>query len=110
MPSEFYARAKIGFNINQSPVSSSVIFKPLEIVSAGVFCLTQDVSDLKGMFEAGKEVGIFGAVSDVESCVERVLGDEEGCREAARAARDRARREHTWEDRVERLVKAARGA
>jgi hypothetical protein len=66
---------------------------------SGSAYLTHDNVDLHGLYEVGREIATY---RDIDECVDRtraLLADDDARECMARAGRDRALREHTWDRR-----------
>jgi spore maturation protein CgeB len=100
-----YSRSKInlGFSLCDTQADGRRIeqlrLRDFEVPMAGGFYMTGEMEELADFFVPGREVVCYRGVEDlVEKCRHYLARDGE--REAiARAGRERALREHTWQER-----------
>jgi hypothetical protein len=72
---------------------------------SGSAYLTHDNPDLAGLYEVGREIATY---RDADECVDRaraLLADDDARECMARAGRDRALRDHTWDRRFGELFR-----
>ena len=78
--------------------------RDFEAPMSGSLYLTHNNPDLHALYRVGEEIVTY---SSPEECADRVvycLSHESQAQEIARAGRERARREHTWDHRLARLL------
>lgn len=96
---------KIALNTNHYAGIGDVNKRTFELAGIGAFQLTDDRAALRRYFEPGVEVATFTGRADLRDKVQHYLGKPELRAEMARRARERAHREHTFEHRLEQLLK-----
>ncbi|OIQ87095.1 hypothetical protein GALL_310510 [mine drainage metagenome] len=76
---------------------------------SGSCYLTQDNPDLHALYDIGREIVTYRTVEDCVAQVRRLLADDAAREAIARAGRDRAAMEHTWDRRFTDLFVGLRG-
>lgn len=66
---------------------------------SGSAYLTHDNADLHGLYEVGREIATYRGIDECVDRARALLADDEARECMARAGRDRALREHTWDRR-----------
>ena len=66
---------------------------------SGSAYLTHDNADLHGLYEVGREIATYRDIDECVDCARALLADDDARECMARAGRDRALREHTWDRR-----------
>jgi spore maturation protein CgeB len=72
---------------------------------SGSAYLTHDNPDLAGLYDIGRDIATY---RDVDECVDRaraLLADDDARERMARAGRERALRDHTWDRRFGELFR-----
>lgn len=97
--------AKIALNTNHYAGIGDVNKRTFELAGIGAFQLTDDRPALSEYFEVGKEVVTFKGRADLRDKVFHYLGQPDERVKIAQAAADRAHRDHTFEKRLEVLLR-----
>lgn len=71
---------------------------------SGSLYLTHDNADLRGLYEVGQEIAVYGSADDCIDKVRYFLAHDREREAMAAAGRLRAAREHTWDRRVTELL------
>jgi len=99
-----YNCARIGLSLHEDERWQGVNNRTFEICGAGCLCLVDKWNDIPAMFEVGKEIITYDSPEAMNEQIRRYLGDESARRRIARAARQRAHAQHTFQHRVHRLI------
>lgn len=81
-----------------------------EAAGSGALVLSEWRSDMDGLFLRDSEVLSFTSYDELQSKFSRARNDHEWARSIADAARARAEREHTYDKRLENLIKVTSGS
>ncbi len=103
-----YARGKIAINISQGGEEEGASHKPFQIAASGVAQVHINRRGLADLFEPHKEIGLFDTPGQARAIIAELLADDARRRALGTAALARLRRDHTWEDRLQRMFKHAR--
>ncbi len=100
--------AKIGlnFHVDHQPgeLDRGLNIRAFELAACGVFQLLQRVPGVTEFFEEGKEIVCFDSREEMIDKIRYYLAHDEERQRIAAAAHARALREHTWAQRIERMV------
>ena len=97
--------AKIALNTNHYAGIGDVNKRTFELGGMGAFQLTDNRPALNEYFEVGKEVVTFDGRADIREKVQYYLARPEERQQIAKAAAKRALRDHTFEKRLEVLLR-----
>jgi spore maturation protein CgeB len=104
--------SKININLHSStqlagidPVGDFVNPRVFEIAACGAFQMVDQRAALPPLMEAGKELVTFSSLKDLREKIDYYLKNEEEREEIARAGRVRALADHTFERRVEEMLR-----
>lgn len=96
---------RIALNTNHYAGIGDVNKRTFELCGIGAFQLTDERAALGKYFEPGKEIVTFTGRGDLREKVEHYLARPEERAEIARRGRERAHRDHTFERRLESLLR-----
>ncbi|WP_243735014.1 CgeB family protein [Paenibacillus turpanensis] len=117
----YYSGAKIVINLHRSwkpgpdnrnsrgVPALSINPRTFEMSACGTFQLTDLRHDLPSYYVPGSEVGVFQTTDELIAKIEYYLRHEEQRKEAALRALGRTAREHSYDNRVHRLLHAVFG-
>jgi len=71
----------------------------------GVFYLTEDNAELKNFYKSDKELIFYNDKEDLSDKIKYYLANDNEREKIAKAGRDRAIKEHSWEKRFEKCFK-----
>lgn len=101
--------AKIGLNFHvdhaAGELDRGLNMRAFELAGCGVFQLLQRVPGVCEFFEEGKEIVCFDTAEEMLDKIDYYLSHDAERERIAQAGRERALRDHTWAQRVERMVK-----
>lgn len=101
--------AKIGlnFHVDHQPgeLDRGLNVRAFELAACGTFQLLQRVPGVGEFFEEGKEIVCFDTAEEMLDKIRHYLSHEEERRRIAEAARARVLRDHTWERRVQKMLR-----
>jgi spore maturation protein CgeB len=97
--------AKIALNTNHYAGIGDVNKRTFELGGMGAFQLTDNRPALNEYFEVGKEVVTFDGRADLKEKVQYYLARPDERQRIAQAAAERAHRDHTFEKRLEVLLR-----
>jgi hypothetical protein len=104
----YYGSCKASVNLFGGCVHSGMPLRPFEICCSGGLLFTQYNRELPEMFDIGRECVAFGSDDEMLAQIDRVLTAPGEFEAVVKAGRSRVLRDHTWDRRVEMIVKAAR--
>lgn len=84
--------------------------RTFEVPGAGGFLLTEDAPGLDRWYRPGQEVAVFRNSTELANQIRHYLSHPDDRDAVARAGHDRTRREHTYEHRLEAVLRFARRA
>lgn len=102
-----YRRGRVALNINAAHDEEGLSHKPFQIASSGVACVHHRSSGLEECFEPGREVSTFGRADELLESIRALVSNPSRAREMGMAMQERAMREHTWDQRLVRMLEAA---
>jgi len=102
-----YAQGRIALNVNAAHDEAGLTHKPFQIAASGVCCVHHATLGLDQCFEPGEEIEVFERGPELLDVVRSLAGDAQRRARLAENALGRAKREHTWERRLESFVRAA---
>jgi hypothetical protein len=105
---EIYARGRIALNINAGHDEEGLTHKPFQIAASGVACVHHDSLGLAEAFAPGDEILPFGGGRALLEAVRELLASDSRRTALAEAMRARARRDHTWDRFLHRVLSAER--
>jgi len=108
------AGATVGVNVHQrfgtgdaARYGSGANMRVFELAAVGTPQLSDAKGDIPRHFTPDKEIVLYRSAAELRECAQALLGDEALCRSLAKAARERALREHTWAQRLRELLSVA---
>ncbi len=104
----FYPLSAINFNCTSKQMKGAVNQRVFDVPAAGAFLLTDWREQLGEMFEPGREVVCYHSPEEAEDLAGYYLNHPEAREKIALAARARVLRDHTYDQRLRRLVEYMR--
>jgi len=103
---EIYCASRINLNFDDIGFTSYQCGKvrDFEIPMCGALMLSTHNGHLEDYFNIGSEVFTFKNIRECLEQVHRLLADADLCQLARQQARERALKEHTWEERIRMLL------
>lgn len=100
-----YCSARVGFNCS---VENDINMRVFEIPACGLPLITNEIpyNGLEELFARGQELLTYSSREELFSCVERLLEDGNLLQSIATAGRRRVLRDHTYAQRMTRLLAA----
>lgn len=100
------ARIGLNFHVDHAPgeLDRGLNVRAFELAACGVFQLLQRVPSVSQFFEEGREIVCFDTKEEMVEKIRYYLSHEDERRRIAEAARQRVLRDHTWRQRVTRIV------
>jgi hypothetical protein len=103
---EVYKRSKIVVNIARDDYPSDANLRAFEAMAGGALLITQCPTELAAIgFEEGVHFIGYREEQEVPQLVRRYLEDKPARRRVAEAGRDKVLREHTYDSRVEAILR-----
>jgi spore maturation protein CgeB len=99
-----YRLAKISLNTNVLPRARGVNLKTFEICAAGGFQLTDNPTDLGGLFEIDRELAVFGGEGDFRAKILEWLAKSKERADIAAAGKRRVIEDHSMAMRINELM------
>ncbi|RJQ13674.1 MAG: hypothetical protein C4560_13840 [Nitrospiraceae bacterium] len=103
--------SEININLHSStyhkgvnPFGDFVNPRTFEIAACGAFQLVDRRSGLEGLFDAGEEIIVFDDLDDLRHKISYYIEHPEERKRTAEKARQRVRKEHTYEHRMRRML------
>ncbi len=103
-----YPAAKVNFNATSLQMKGAVNQRVFDCPAVGAFVLTDSRRQLEELFEPGREVAVYDSPEAVPEALDRWLADQPGREALVRRARARVLAEHTYERRLEDLIRNMR--
>lgn len=97
-----YAQSKIVINIC---FDNDVNMRVFEAMASGALLITDEADGLEELFEDGKHLVIYRDDEQACALIEKYLGDEEARERIARAGSELVLAEHTYEKRLEHMLR-----
>jgi spore maturation protein CgeB len=108
------AGATVGVNVHQqfgtgdgARYGSGANMRVFELAAVGTPQLSDAKADIPRHFTPDQEIVLYRSAAELRERAKALLEDEALCRALAKAARERALREHTWAHRLRELLSAA---
>jgi spore maturation protein CgeB len=101
-----YNACKIALNIHYHLTGDGANYRTFEITGCGAFQIVDDRKDLASLFEVGQEVVTYEYknLSDLEEKVRYYLNNDQKRIAIAQKGQERAHRDHTLQQRMDRLI------
>jgi len=107
---EIVRDSRISLNFSRSRGGRQLKARTFEVPGAGGFLLTEDAPGLDRWYRPGEEVAVFRNSSELVSQIRFFLDHPTERDAVARAGHERTRREHTYEHRLNEVLRFARRA
>ncbi|WFS63738.1 DUF3880 domain-containing protein [Pseudodesulfovibrio thermohalotolerans] len=104
----FYPCADINFNCTSRQMKGAVNQRVFDVPACGGFLLTDHREQMEDLFDLDREAAVYRRVEDIPDMVERFAADETSRKDIARAALRRILAEHTYENRLKKLLSIMR--
>jgi spore maturation protein CgeB len=108
------AGATVGVNVHQQFANgaperygSGANMRVFELAAIGTPQLSDAKGDIPRHFTPDKEIVLYRTTAELREKAKALLNDAALCQSLAKAARERALREHTWAQRLRELLKLA---
>jgi spore maturation protein CgeB len=101
---KLYKASKINLNITKTQLKTTVNQRVFDVSSCGGFILTDYRRDLGELFDLGGEIQIYKDLADLREKVQYYLSHPEDRREFSNRARQRVLKEHTYRERLKRII------
>ena len=110
MPKIFHL-SKINVNITMKSIQSGLSLRVWDILGCGGFCLSNYQSEIPDFFEIGKDIECYESIEECKEKIEYYLEHEDLRREISQHGYEKVRSLHTYEKRIECMLKyLTRGA
>lgn len=100
----FYNACDINFNATHIQMRQAVNQRVFDVPASGGFLLTDHQKAIGELFEIGKEVITYRDKEEIPELVRFYLDNPEARRGVAERGRERVLREHTYKQRLERII------
>lgn len=104
----FYPCSQINFNCTSQQMKGAVNQRVFDVPATESFLLTDYREQVENLFEMGKEIICYKSPEEAKDLVKYYLDHPEEGKKIAKAARKRVLKEHTYEHRVQELIKVMR--
>jgi len=104
----FYPHSKINFNCTSMQMKGASNQRILDVPAAGAFVITDWREQMEPMFDEGTEVICFREKEEIPDLIRYYLKHDTERENIALAARKRVLACHTWDKRVEEIVRVMR--
>ena len=101
----FYQWSDVNFNCTSKQMKGAVNQRLFDVPAAGAFLITDWREQMDELFEPGKEMIVFREPEEIPELVEYYLRHPEARTRMALAARRRVLAEHTWDHRLQFILK-----
>jgi len=105
---DFYPRNRINFNCTSAQMKGAVNQRVFDVPASGSFLLTDYRRQLEDLFDARRETVCFDGVEEIPELVRYYLRHPELRQKIVQAARQRILSEHTYEIRLQKLMRTMR--
>lgn len=105
---EFYGMSDINFNCTSKQMKGAVNQRIFDVPAAGAFVLTDWREQMDALFEPQKEIIAFREPEEAPDLIRHYLAHPGERAKVAAAARRRVLAEHTWEHRLQQLLRCMR--
>lgn len=105
----FYPLSEINFNCTSKQMKGAVNQRVFDAPAAGAFVLTDWRVQIERLFDPGTEVVCFKNFDEIEPLARHYLAHPQERRKIAQAARKRILSEHSYEKRVDSLMRTMAG-
>jgi spore maturation protein CgeB len=102
--SKVFNASRIVFNLHHPQTAQGVNMKTFEIAGCAGFQLVDKRAQLNNLFEIGKEIVCFENIQDLKELIRYYLDRPQERKLIAVRAQQRAHREHTYKQRLSRLI------
>ncbi|WP_272700262.1 CgeB family protein [Desulfovibrio sp. Fe33] len=104
----FYPCSEINFNCTSRQMKGAVNQRVFDVPACGGFLLTDHREQMEDLFDLDREAAVYRRVEDIPATVERFAADETARKNIAQAALRRILAEHTYENRLKKLLSIMR--
>jgi spore maturation protein CgeB len=104
MPLAFH-ESRINLNITMRNIRTGLPLRVFDILGSGGFLLTNFQAELPAFFEPGRDLAVYESFADCEKKAEYYLGHEDERRTIAENGYRKVKAHHTYEKRVEELLR-----
>lgn len=104
----FYNACKINFNATSLQMGSAVNQRVFDVPACGGFLLTDQQEALDDLFDVGREIVTYRDKDEIPEIVRFYLNNPEKRDGIARKGRERVLREHTYVERISKVVQIMR--
>lgn len=100
-----FAGSRINMNITVKPIKSGLSLRVFDICGCGGFLMTNYQAELPEYFDIGTEAECYSSTEELREKIAFYLSNEDARERIAAAGLVRVRSEHTWTQRVARIIK-----
>lgn len=104
----FYPCSKVNFNCTSRQMIGAVNQRVFDVPACGAFVLTDYREQMEDLFDLNTEVAAYRHPNEIPDLTERYLRDESARKAITGAARKRILAHHTYEVRLQKLLKTMR--
>lgn len=104
----FYPKSTINFNCTSMQMKGATNQRILDVPATGAFVLTDWREQMDLLFEENKEVICYRELGEIPDLVRFYLKNDTAREKIVTAARERVLACHTWDNRVEEIVRVMR--
>jgi hypothetical protein len=105
---DYYATSQASLNLFGGSVHGGMPLRPYEIACSHGLLFTQYNRELPELFEPGKECIAFRNADEMLASLEKILAAPQEFDAVVAAGYKRASTDHSWEDRMRRVLAAAK--
>jgi hypothetical protein len=102
--SKVLSKGRVTLNLSAGYDEEGITAKPFEIAASGVTMLHNDATGLSEFFDIGREAFSFSTPKQARQIVQEMIDDPARCRAIGTAARARLEKDHSWDNRLTRLL------
>ncbi|MFW5488826.1 MAG: CgeB family protein [Desulfovibrio sp.] len=102
----FYPCSRINFNCTSLQMKGAVNQRVFDVPTCGAFLLTDHRDQIEELFEPGREVAVYKSPAEATDMARHYLEHPEERQAVTQAARKRVLAQHTYEHRMEKLMRA----
>lgn len=101
---QIYNSSKVNINVTEQGINN-INYRVFEVLASSGFLITDEMKDLHVHFEVGKELEVYHNINDLADKIKFYLNNLDIAHAIARKGRKHVARNHTFKNRVEKIVR-----
>ncbi len=104
----FYCHSKINFNSTSQQMKNAVNQRIFDVPATNSFVITDWRSQMDNLLESGKEIISYKSTEEIPDLIDFYLHNERARTKIIESGRKRILQEHTWQHRIDTIIKIAK--